>query len=65
MRYDDFQRLRLNPKGDTPCVIIRTGEIGVILQLDKPHDKIMVKAKRHGHVGYQEEWFNYIEVETW
>lgn len=64
MRYDKFKCLKVK-KGITPCVIIRTGEEGVILDIDMYRDKIYVKARRHGYTCYQEEWFDYIEIETW
>lgn len=65
MRYDKFKRLKTDKKNPQPCVIIQAGEYGHILGIDFANDKILVMAKRHGYVGFQEQWFNYIEIETW
>lgn len=65
MRYDKFKKLKTDKKNPKPCVIIQTRELGYILSIDFAQDKILVKAKRCGLVGYQEQWFNYIEIETW
>lgn len=65
MRYDKFKTLRVDKKHLLPCVIIQTGEMGHILSIDFPKDKVLVKAKRHGYAGYQEQWFNYVEIEVW
>lgn len=55
----------MNKHGVRPCVIIRTGEEGSIVEIDKNHDKLLVVAKRHGYAVMQEQWFNYTEIEIW
>lgn len=64
MRYDKFQELTYK-KGKTPCVVISTGEEGVILDVHRREDCILVKITRPRHIGERECWFNYMAVATW
>lgn len=65
MRYDIFKKLKLNKQGFLPCVIIQTGEEGIIIRISKDGDGLLVKTKRSGFVGIQEQWFNYTEIAVW
>lgn len=54
MIYDEYKKLRV---GDT-CVIIRTGEPGKVLNINRERDSIQVQPKRYG-MGMTKEWYNY------
>lgn len=47
MRYDKFKTLKLNKQGFIPCVIIQTGEEGIIFEIDKNSGRVYVIARRH------------------
>lgn len=64
MRYDTFKDLHKGKKGGIPCVIIKTGEEGTIIGIDKQRDTLLVKAHRHA-MGIVEQTFYYNEIEVW
>lgn len=65
MRYDIFKTLKLNKQGFHPCVVIKTGEEGIITQISKSSDCLLVKYHSHGMHSMQEQWLNYTEVAVW
>lgn len=65
MRYDIFKELKLNKQGFLPCVVIKTGEKGIITQISKSGDGLLVKYHSNGLHSMQEQWFNYTEVAVW
>lgn len=65
MEYNVFKKLKLNKQGFLPCVVIRTGEEGKIININHKGDGLLIKYKKHGFLGFQEEWFNYTEIATW
>lgn len=64
MRYDNFKAQKYK-RGITPCVVISTGEEGVIIDMHKNADEIMVRITRPRYKGKHERWFNYVEIDTW
>ena len=54
MTHDEYKRLR---NGDT-CVIIRTGEPGKVVTINRKTDDILLYGKQVGK-GVTREWFNY------
>lgn len=58
MRIEEFKKLKV---GDQ-CVIIKTGEPGIVLHINRGTDDVQVTAKRAG-IGWSTEWFNYTYIE--
>jgi hypothetical protein len=44
---------------------ISTCEEGVIIDIHKNADEIMVRITRPRHKGECERWFNYVKIDTW
>ena len=65
MRYDILKTLKLNKQGIRPCVVIQTGEEGIITQISQSGDGLLVKYHSHGMHSMQEQWFNYTEIAVW
>jgi len=54
MVYDEFKKLKI---GDE-CVIIQTGELGRVIEINRKTSDVYVRAKRVG-MDIVKQWFNY------
>lgn len=54
MIYDEFVKLKV---GDQ-CVIIKTGEPGIVTNINRERGDVQLKAKRYC-IGMTKEWYNY------
>jgi len=57
MTYDEYRSLRNGNR----CVIIKTGEPGTVLAINRETDDVLVEAKRVAR-GRVKEWFNYTYI---
>ncbi|MBQ9093282.1 MAG: hypothetical protein IJY03_04715 [Prevotella sp.] len=54
MIYDEYKKLKVGDK----CVIIKTGEPGTVLNINRDTSDIQLQAKRHG-MGMTKDWYHY------
>lgn len=54
MIYDEYKKLKVGDK----CVIIKTGEAGKVLNINRDRDSIQLQAKRYG-MGMTKDWYHY------
>lgn len=54
MQFEEFEKLKVGGQ----CVIIQTGELGRVLEINRNTSGVYVVARRAG-MGVVRQWFNY------